>query len=76
MPYVDGNRKPRDARRSRKPLQDNWAKVARGVVIKCTYARCGYEWEYFGGRNWAECPSCRTTIKVAAGRRNYLTSSK
>ncbi|MEW5839391.1 hypothetical protein [Nitrososphaera sp.] len=70
-PYVGGRRFPRAARRARKPMQDDWKKVPRGRWLKCTYGRCGFEWEYFGGRSWAECPACHTTVKVAVGQRNF-----
>lgn len=71
MPSVKGRRFPRAARRARKPMQDDWVKVARGRWLKCIYERCGFEWEYFGGRSWADCPMCHTTVKVAAALRNF-----
>ncbi|MGC1928897.1 MAG: hypothetical protein WA667_07970 [Candidatus Nitrosopolaris sp.] len=53
-------------------MQDNSFKVhPRGIWIRCCYSNCSYEWEYFGGRRWAECPICHSTMKVASGRRNY-----
>ncbi len=55
-------------------MQDNWQKVSRGRWLKCTYVRCGFEWMYFGGRNWAECPACHTIIKVAVALRNYKSN--
>ena len=74
LPYLKGRRNPRGARRARKPMQDNWVKAPRGRWLKCTYEKCGYMWQYFGGRNWAECPACHTTNKVAAALRNYRAS--
>ncbi len=71
LPFLSSKGKPRSARRARKPLQDNWQKVPRGKWLKCTYYRCGNEWMYYGGRNWAECPACHTIIKVAIAQRNY-----
>jgi hypothetical protein len=74
MPVVKGNRFPRGARRARKPRQPDWVKVPKGEWLECTYPRCGHQWQYFGGRSWAECPVCHTTIKVSAGRRAYRSS--
>ena len=73
MPSVSKTKggKPRAARRARKPKQDNWLKIKRGRWLKCTYEKCGYSWQYFGGHNWAECPACHTTIKVAVALKNY-----
>lgn len=65
-------RLPRTARRSRKPLQDSKLKGhPRGIWVRCGYSNCSYEWQYFGGRRWAECPVCHSTTKVASARRNY-----
>ena len=70
--YFPRNRAPRSARRARKPLQDDWNLTPRkGVWLKCTYVRCSYEWEYFGGHKWAECPICHSGMKVAVAKRNY-----
>jgi hypothetical protein len=55
-------------------MQENWQKAPRGRWLKCTYARCGYEWMYFGGHNWAECPACHTIMKVAVAQRNFRSS--
>ena len=67
-----GKRPPRSARRARKPLQDNWIKVPReGIWIECTYPKCSYEWQYFGGHNWAECPICHSSMKVSIARKNF-----
>ena len=74
MPFVSPSRKPRSARRARKPMQDNWPKVPRGRWLKCTYVKCGFDWLYFGGRNWAECPACHSTVKVAVAHRNYRSN--
>ncbi|MGC2599145.1 MAG: hypothetical protein WA395_13585 [Nitrososphaeraceae archaeon] len=66
-------RAPRSARRTRKPLQDNWPKGGvKGTWIKCTYKRCAFSWKYFGGRRWAECPICHSVMKVAVSKRNYF----
>jgi hypothetical protein len=56
-------------------MQDNWPKAPRGKWLKCTYEKCGYIWQYFGGRSWARCPNCHSTIKVAIAQRNYRASS-
>lgn len=74
MPAYGGKRFPRAARRARKPMQEDWAKVPRGKWLTCTYEKCGYTWHYFGGHSWAECPVCHTTMKVAVAQRNYRTS--
>ena len=71
LPLLGGRRNPRAARRARKPMQDNWVKASRGKWLKCTYGKCGFEWEYFGGHSWAECPTCHTTSKVAVALRNF-----
>ncbi len=55
-------------------MQGNWPKIPRGRWLKCTYGKCGFEWLYFGGRNWAECPACHSTVKVAVAQRNYRSS--
>jgi hypothetical protein len=63
---------PRSARRSRKPLQDDWIKgPGRGVWITCTYIKCSFQWQYFGRRRWAECPICHSVVRVAAAKRNF-----
>jgi hypothetical protein len=74
LPFLSSKGKPRAARRARKPMQDNWQKAPRGKWLKCTYAKCGNEWMYFGGHHWAECPACHTIIKVAVAQRNYKSS--
>jgi hypothetical protein len=56
-------------------MQQDWVKAPIGRWLKCTYGRCGFEWEYFGGRNWAECPVCHTTVKVAVARRNFAENA-
>lgn len=33
-----------------------------GISFKCK--RCGHEWNYKGKRERAQCPRCRTDIKV------------
>ena len=71
VPYLNSRRNPRSARRARKPMQDNWAKIPRGRWLKCTYEKCGFEWMYFGGRSWAECPACHCTAKVAVALKNF-----
>lgn len=64
---------PRNARRSRKPLQDNWVKgPGKGVWITCTYEKCSHSWQYFGKHQWAECPICHTASKVSIAKKNYL----
>lgn len=55
-------------------MQDKWQRAPRGRWLKCTYTKCGFEWMYFGSRNWAECPVCHTIIKVAIAQRNYRSS--
>jgi hypothetical protein len=75
LPYLSNKGKLREARRTRKPMQDNWPKAPRGKWLKCTYEKCGYIWQYFGGRSWARCPNCQSTIKVAIAQRNYRASS-
>jgi len=72
LPFLNNRGKPRAARRARKPLQRDWPKAPRGRWLKCTYVRCGYMWQYFGDRNWAECPVCHSAMKVAVAKRNYL----
>ena len=71
------NKAPRSARRARKPLQENWIKgPGRGIWLKCTYAKCSFEWQYFGGHQWAECPVCHSMMKVAVAKRNFLIQNK
>jgi hypothetical protein len=68
---------PRSARRVRKPLQDDWIKgPGQGVWLKCTYAKCSFQWQYFGRHRWAECPICHSVIKVAAAKRNFMIQNK
>jgi hypothetical protein len=55
-------------------MQDKWPKAPRGRWLKCTYEKCGFEWLYFGGRNWAECTACHSSVKVAIAQRNYRAS--
>jgi hypothetical protein len=76
LPYLGTKGKPRSARRARKPLQDNWPKTPVGRWLRCTYSKCGFEWQYFGGRNWAECPACHSAMKVATAKRNYRLADK
>jgi len=76
LPYLGSKGKPRAARRARKPLRDNWPKTPIGKWLRCTYRKCGFEWQYFGGHNWAQCPACHSTMKVAAARRNYKLADK
>jgi hypothetical protein len=47
-----------------------------GRWLRCTYSKCGFEWQYFGGRNWAECPACHSAMKVATAKRNYRLADK
>jgi hypothetical protein len=68
---------PRSARRSRKPLQDNWIKgPGRGISVKCTYTKCSFEWQYFGQHKWAECPICHSVMRVATAKRNFIDYSR
>jgi ssDNA-binding Zn-finger/Zn-ribbon topoisomerase 1 len=68
---------PRSARRSRKPLQDDWIKgPGRGVWVTCTYIKCSFQWQYFGRRRWAECPICHSVVRVAAAKRNFMIQNK
>jgi|GEM_PF-2145491 len=69
LPSLSNKGKTRAARRARKPTQDNWIKAPRGKWLKCSYAKCGFEWQYFGGHHWAECPACHCVTKVAVARR-------
>ncbi|HKX80885.1 MAG TPA: hypothetical protein VJL54_01390 [Nitrososphaera sp.] len=71
MSYYNKKRMPRGGRRARKPMQEDWKRVPRGKWLKCTYGKCGYTWQYFGDRNWAECPACHSSMKVAIAHRNY-----
>ena len=65
---------PRSARRSRKPLQDDWIKgPGQGIWLECTYPKCSFQWQYFGRHRWAECPICHSVIKVAVAKRNFMT---
>jgi len=69
---LKGTRNPRSARRTRKPLQENWNKgPQRGSWVRCMYEKCSFQWQYFGGRKWAECPICHSVMKVALGKKNY-----
>jgi hypothetical protein len=73
MSFYRGKRLPRSARRSRKPLQDNWIKgPGRGRMLKCTYEKCSHDWEYFGRRKWAKCPACHSVIRIAIAKKNFL----
>jgi hypothetical protein len=68
-----GKRPPRSARRARKPLQENWIKApGQSIWIKCTYDKCSFEWQYFGGHKWAECPICHSSMKVSIAKRNFV----
>ena len=68
---------PRSARRSRKPLQEDWIKgPGWGIWVQCTYVKCSFQWQYFGRRKWAECPVCHTVMRVAAAKRNFTSPSK
>jgi hypothetical protein len=44
--------------------------------LKCTYAKCSFEWQYFGGHQWAECPVCHSMMKVAVAKRDFLIQNK
>jgi hypothetical protein len=71
------NRAPRSARRARKPLRENWIKgPGQATWIRCTYAKCSFEWRYFGKRRWAECPICHSVMKIAVAKRNFLNQNK
>ena len=71
------NRSPRSARRARKPLRENWIKgPGQARWIRCTYAKCSFEWRYFGNRRWAECPICHSVMKIAVAKRNFLNQNK
>jgi hypothetical protein len=73
MSSYKSKRLPRSARRSRKPLQENWIRgPGRGSMIKCTYMKCSYEWEYFGRRKWAQCPACHSVVRVALAKKNLV----
>ncbi len=73
MSSYKSKRLPRSARRSRKPLQDNWIRgPGIGSMIKCTYMKCSYEWEYFGRRKWAQCPACHSVVRVALAKKNLV----
>jgi hypothetical protein len=73
MSRISNSIVPRSARRVRKPLQDDWIKgPGPGVWLKCTYAKCSFQWQYFSGHKWAECPICHSIIKVAAAKRNFI----
>ncbi|HJT47634.1 MAG TPA: hypothetical protein VJ729_05580 [Nitrososphaeraceae archaeon] len=68
---------PRSARRSRKPLREDWLKgPGRGFLLRCTYGKCSFEWQYFGRRKWAECPVCHSVMRVAAAKRNFIDCNK
>ena len=72
-----GKRLPRSARRTRKPLQENWIRSpGRWTMLKCTYTKCAYEWEYYGRRKWAQCPMCHTVVKVALAKKNLVYSQR
>jgi len=68
---------PRSARRSRKPLQEDWLKgPGRGIWLRCTYGKCSFEWQYFGRHKWAECPVCHSVMRVVGGKRNFIDHNK
>lgn len=70
------SRLPREARRTRKPLQENWNKhPQKSLWIQCTYQKCNYYWQYAGGKNWAECPICHSISKVSLARKIFKFSS-
>jgi len=70
------SRLPRTARRTRKPLQENWVKYPKkSFWIQCTYEKCNYRWQYSGGKNWAECPICHSISKVSVARKSYKFNS-
>jgi hypothetical protein len=73
MSTYKSKRLPRSARRSRKPLQENWIRgPGSGSMIKCTYVKCSYEWKYFGRRKWAQCPACHSVVRVALAKKNLV----
>jgi anaerobic ribonucleoside-triphosphate reductase len=39
-------------------------------MLRCTYMKCSYEWEYFGRRKWAKCPACHSVVRVALAKKN------
>ena len=66
------SRLPREARRTRKPLQENWLKGPKKTFwIQCMYQKCNYYWRYSGGKNWAECPICHSISKVSIARKCF-----
>ena len=68
---------PRSARRSRKPLQEDWLKgPGRGIWLRCTYGKCSFDWQYFGRHKWAECPVCHSVMRVAVAKRNFIDHNK
>lgn len=77
MALYKSKRLPRSARRTRKPLQENWIRgPGRGAMLRCTYAKCSYEWEYYGRRKWAQCPMCHTVVRVALARKNLVYNQR
>ncbi len=73
MALYKSKRLPRSARRSRKPLQENWTRgPGRGTMLRCTYVKCSYEWEYYGRRKWAKCPACQSVVRVALAKKNLV----
>lgn len=73
MSLYKSKRLPRSARRVRKPLQANWIKgPGRGAMLRCTYIKCSYEWEYYGRRKWAQCPACHSVVRVASAKKNIV----
>lgn len=76
LEYI-GRRAPRSARRARKPLQEDWIKgPRRGIWLKCTYSKCSFEWQYFGGHKWAECPICHSGMKVSLAKKNFMENKE
>lgn len=77
MALYKSKRLPRSARRTRKPLQENWIRgPGRGAMLRCTYAKCSYEWEYYGRRKWAQCPMCHTVMRVALAKKNLVYNQR
>ena len=69
------SRLPRTARRTRKPLQQNWTKYPnKSFWIQCTYNKCNYYWQYAGGKNWAECPICHSISKVSIAKKSFKSN--
>lgn len=41
------------------------------MMLACK--RCGHVWDYHGKNDYrASCPHCLTTVRIVAGKRQYL----